>query len=362
MAMVQMSRREPRARGLIAWARFMDAAGRLLVRLIWVAVLGVILATVGKYTLLRSHKVEAPVPAKTTQAVARPVAWGEVDGAVAAALKQAHSDTERYASQRLDLWLQPLIARIDEDFLPWYFGYLNQQMLGLKGLYQSVVHWVDGDAPTAAQRITAEVQEEFARRVLRPEIAQMELERITQDVVEHYVQELRRSLSGIPERYDIPKAQWDRYLQDIAVVTSDVEGNRSTDLSLKALVVGSGAGGAVVLGKSLQIATAKLGTKVSAELAGKAAGGMAAETGAKVAAKAGSKLLGPIIGVGIIVWDAWDHYHTREQYEPILRKNLIDYLNEVKTSLLTDSETGVMSVVYRLQANIVESMEGRQPG
>jgi hypothetical protein len=342
--------------GVNAWARFLEALGRLIVRLIWAAVLVVILVTVGKCMLQRSQREEAPVPVKTSKPVVTPIAWHEVDGAVAEVLEKARLKTHAYVGERLDRWVQSLVARLDDDFLPWYFGYLTQQRLGLTAVYQSMVHWFDGDALTADERVTADVQEEFSARVLRPEIAQLEMERLAQDAVRVYVEELRQGLDAIPQQQDIPHAEWERYLEDTAALTSSVEGSRSVDLTLKAVVAGSAAGGTVVLGKSVQAATAHLGAKVSGGVAGKAAAGMAAETGAKVAAKSAGKMLGPAVGAGIIVWDVWDHYSTREENWPVLRQNLIDYLTEMKTALLDDTEAGVMTVVYRLEGTVLDSL------
>jgi hypothetical protein len=342
-----------------AWARLLEASGRLVVRLIWLAVLVVVLATFGKCALQRSHAPErAALP--EAKPVVRPVDWTAVDAAVVEALKEAHASAHSYAAERLDGWTEGLMKRVDDDFLDWYFSYLNQQRMGLVGLYQSVVHWIDADALTAEQRLREDIEAEFTRRVLRPEIAQLELERLTQDVVDRYVREVQRSLSTVPDRYRIPRPDWERYLEDTAAISSGVEGNRRVDLTLKTLALGSAAGGAVAVGKSLQMATAKLGSKVSGQAASSMAAGLAAETGAKSAAKLGGKALGPLIGVGVLAWDAWDHYTTREEYLPVLRRNLQDYLKEAEASLLDDPQTGVMAVVSRLESNIVESLSGRR--
>jgi hypothetical protein len=346
---------------ITAWARLLEASGRLAVRLIWVAVFVVILATLGKCALQRSHAPErAALPA--VKPVARPIDWSAVDAAVVEALKQAHASARSYASQRLDAWTDGLMKRVDDDFLDWYFGYLNQQRMGLLGLYQSVVHWVDSGALTAEQRLREDIEAEFTRRVLRPEIAQMELERLAQDVVNRYVADVQRSLSTVPTRYDIPRPDWERYLDDSAAISSQVDGNRQVDLTLKTLALGSATGGAVAVGKTLQMATAKLGSAVSGEAASSMAAGLAAETGAKSAAKLGGKVLGPVIGVGVLVWDAWDHYSTREEYLPVLRQNLHDYLKEAEASLLDDPQSGVMAVISRMEAKIVESLPRRRRG
>ncbi len=58
-------------------------------------------------------------------------------------------------------------------------------------------------------------------------------------------------------------------------------------------------------------------------------------------AKSGGKLLGPIIGIGIIIWDLWDHKSTRAENEPILRQNLYDYVDLMTQELLNDPQRAV---------------------
>ena len=100
----------------------------------------------------------------------------------------------------------------------------------------------------------------------------------------------------------------------------------------------------------------KIGGKVAAKLAGKAAAKMAAKTGGKVAAEAGGKMLGPIIGIGIMIWDVYDHYKTRQINEPILRENLYEYVDLMTNELLNSPESGVMAAIYQLEKSITDSI------
>jgi hypothetical protein len=96
----------------------------------------------------------------------------------------------------------------------------------------------------------------------------------------------------------------------------------------------------------------KISAKISTRLAAKSAGKMAAKTGGKVAAKTGGKFLGAIIAVGIIIWDVWDHYATKKKAKPVLRKNIHDYLKEVKNSILHDPAYGIMTIIYQMEISI----------
>ena len=154
-----------------------------------------------------------------------------------------------------------------------------------------------------------------------------------------------------PGEYKIERADWDRYISDISVMVKNVEANRTTPLSLKALV-GVTAGGTILLANTLKPIIIKIGSKISTKLAAKTAGKMAAKTGGKVAAKTGGKFLGTIIAVGIIIWDVWDHYATKKKAMPVLRQNIYDYLKEVKQSILHDPSYGIMTIIYGMEQSI----------
>ena len=142
----------------------------------------------------------------------------------------------------------------------------------------------------------------------------------------------------------------------MAVITKSVEGNREISLSLKALV-GAGAGGALLLFRSLKPVLSKIGAGISAKLTSKAAAKMATKTGGKVAVRAGGKFVGTFIAVGIIIWDVWDHYATKKKARPVLKKNINDYFIELKRSILHDPDYGVMTVIFRMEGNIVETLK-----
>lgn len=216
-----------------------------------------------------------------------------------------------------------------------------------------------------AEKITESIQQEFANRVLRPEIAEKELERITNQTVEVYMEGVKSTVSEIGGRYDVSPQDWEHHLDKIAIMTYRVEGNREVPLTLKALVTGTGISavkGTALLGVAVKAVVEKIGAKAAAKGAGKAAGKLAAKTGSKVAAKLGGKFLGVIVGVGILIWDVWDHYKTREEQEPILRRNLNDYLAELRAEILHDPEAGIMSVIGAIESKAIESLPGIDKG
>jgi len=245
------------------------------------------------------------------------------------------------------------MERVDDSFLDWYFSYWTQQVLGLKGLYQYGVHYVFETQPTASEKLTEEIQEEFSARVLRPQIAQRVLERIIQQTADRYVTNLQESLGDIPAAYGLSQAEWQEYLEDIAITTEQTDGGRQTPLTLKAVTV-TGVGGTALLAGQMKVMVSKLGTKVMTKSTGKVASQMAAKTGGKVVAKVGGKFFGVIAGFGVLVWDLWDHSSTKRQNRPLLRESLQDYFQELKTILLDDPDYGIMAIFYQIEQKVVQ--------
>jgi hypothetical protein len=353
---------------LSAWARLFEALGSMTSKVVWSLVAVVVLAALGRYLFLAAPggQPSARPERRTAVSVQPPVPWHEVDHAMVEAFRTAHKVAEDVATAKIHTWAQALEQRLDDDFLDWYFGYFQQQWLGLKAIGYWTAEKLLREQPTMAEKITADIQEEFAKRVLRPEIAQMQLERIVHETVTEYTRALQHNIAPIPDRYHIPQADWDGYLATVATLIARSEGNREIPLSLKLFTSGVVVGGvasAATLTELLQPLWARIGTKVSTTVAapgaGQAAAAMATRTGAKVGVRAGGRLLGVIIGIGVLAWDIWDHQHTERVERPILRANLIDYLAELQHTLLRDPETGIMTMIDAAEHSLVSALHTR---
>jgi hypothetical protein len=283
--------------------------------------------------------------------------WSMVDADIVTAIKNADATAQNFASAKLDAWVDELMTRVDSSFLDWYFNYFNQKKLEFSApfvyLSSAISHWIDSDKPSPEQavveKITEDFQLEFAKRVLRPKIAQFELDKITNDTVNQYVSQLEKNISSIQGNYNIPKGDWERYLNEIAITINDTQGVRS-NLTLKTL-------GSYLFVKAAIPTTVKIGSYIAAKFAAKAAAKMAAKTGAAIAGKIGAQLLDPIVGVGILIWDVWDYNHGVVVDRPILRKTILDYLSQVKNSLLDNPESGIMMSIHQLQDDILKSIQ-----
>ncbi|MBW4626091.1 MAG: hypothetical protein KME49_11450 [Brasilonema octagenarum HA4186-MV1] len=345
---------------ITAWSNFIKS----ITPFIWaVVIIIVIIPLLGKALITNSSPAKLGDSGKSPSQevhVVVPQIPKDIDQAVVTALENAHSQAESFASEQLDNWVDELMTRVDESFLSWYFNYFNQKKMELSTpftwLYSTVTHFTNKNKPSpgqaVAEKLTEDFQIEFAKRVLRPKIAQLELEKITTDSINLYLAELSQNISNIQSSYNIPQGDWERYLGDIAVTINDMEGNLS-NLSLKVLTGGS----TYLLAKAMIPTVTKVGSKIAVSFAGKAGAKMAAKTGGVVAGKIGAQLLDPIVGIGIIIWDVWDYNHTVAVEKPRLREAIYDYLKQVKFSLLENPENGIMVAINQVESGILKSIK-----
>jgi hypothetical protein len=313
-----------------------------------------VLAAIGRYLIAKDDRSN-PEVRSGEKYITEVLPWHEVDKDIAKAITETRKNTEIYASKQIKEWTDELMVRVDNDFLDWYFSYWTQQKIGFKGLYQYGVHYYFEKEPTAAEKLTEEIQNEFSKRVLRPQIAELELQRIIRDTANYYVSQLRNNIASIPKKYKIARTDWDDHIERLTFTVKDVDGNREVPVTLKVLTA-SGVGGTVLLAGKMKLLVGKLSSKVIAKSAGKAASKIAVKSGTKVVAKAGGKLLGTIVGVGVLIWDAWDHSNMVDENRPFLRQSMQDYFVELKEILLNDPEAGLMTTFNDLEKQVFSTL------
>ncbi len=339
---------------------------------IWLTVLFVvIIPLIGQLFIAKAFQTKLPslsepaTPTITTQsATSTPLAinWMQVEKAVKESMQEAHEIAEGYASQELDAWTDKLVERVDTNFLDWYFGYFNQKRIEYSsfftGISANIAHGLNPNNPTPEEKIaeamTEDFQTEFAKRVLVPEISQLQLQTIASQTSKRYLNALKVNLSQIPEQQQIPRADWESYLKVASIDIKDTEGKILSNLSLQKIV----AGGAYVALKPLLLPLLpKIGSAIVAKLAGKAGAKIAAKTGGILGGQIGSALLDSTIGVGILLWDVWETNHSASIEKPIFRQNLVDYIHAVKDSILTNPNNGIMTVINKADRNILQAIE-----
>ncbi|MDB9496333.1 hypothetical protein PN441_06765 [Spirulina major CS-329] len=338
------------------WRRLLKLGWRIVSTILWGILILIILSSLGRYFAFGSvpSSVSNPVGVSdsSTVAIQADKLTLEIDNALVAAREAALTT----ASDELDQWVDSLMNRVDSsqdgDFLDWYFGYWTQQKFGLDGTLQAGKRVFNKNLPTAKEKIQEEVLQEFTNRVLRPEIARLELKTISRDISQIYTSELQRNLEKIRIKYNIPKANWNEYLENVTVLVTNIEG-RQVPLQLKAFTIASLGGGAL-LAKAAIVAIEKVTAKVATKVVAKASASFLGKAGALV----GGELLGPVVTVAIIVWDAVDIHNTEVNYRPILKQNIEDYFNLMKRDILGDEENGIQKVILDIENSIRKGMSG----
>lgn len=299
------------------------------------------------------------------------IPWDQVDKDIRSALEAAWDKAEEYASTELEKWTDELMIRVDEDFLPWYFSYWQQQMLGLKAVWWWGWDRLWNEKPTMLVNVTERIQRAFASRVLKPEDARMRIERITHRTAGIYINEIANNVVQIQLHHVIPQDEWDRYIESISLAPQTTEEDHATRISLKTIIDAEGAGYIKMTSPpvvntrppiaSIEAEVHATNTKIKgeAQIAKEAVTEtMAAmQTAEWLAGKIGKRLAGPAVAAGILISDVLDHRDERAVKEPILRKNLEDFLVEMRTDLLKDPETGIMAVVDHIEGQLVTSIK-----
>jgi hypothetical protein len=338
---------------------------RFIIPGLWaIVIIVVIIPLIGQFFIAKSFQSTLPTTNSTDHSALvtpkKDIDWTQIEQEVYKSLQNARQGAEDYAAKELDAWVENLTERIDKNFLDWYFGYFNQKQIEYKsffiGMSNNMGRWLNPNGKSTeesiAEIITEDFQTEFAKRVLRPQISQLRLERIATQSAKLFLKEAGANINQIPRNYQIAQADWNRYLEDLSINVVDSQGNKSS-LTWKLIAGGESY---VVFKPLITPLLPTIGSKIVAGLAGKAGAKIATKTGTVLAGKVGSVFLDATVGVGILLWDIWDNNHTANIEKPILRENLVDYLELVKDSLLSNPENGMMTIVDEIQRNIMQSL------
>lgn len=327
-------------------------------RLIWVVVVVIILIQiVGNLSLGNIKQLSDPDSDNKKEVVRRPdIPQDVVNAEVAKALSEALAASRENAKANLDEWQEGVIARIDDPFLEEYYGYFNQLQLGLKGTWIQLTSESDKEK---AGRLISDFQERFTKQVMQPTIMQAQMERYLQEAVKTYTSKATEKLEEVRSKYDIPQPKWGTYLEDLGTITLN-SGGQNQDLSLRALSRGGTFLATTTLLKAAPVIGTKTaigaaGSKAVTKLATKAATKVGAKTLGGTASLVGLELLNPIVGVGVLAWDVWDHYNTVSVEKPKLREKLVTYIDELKYRLLNDSENGLLSSINKFHYEVMDN-------
>lgn len=286
-----------------------------------------------------------PPPKKQTVKV---ISWSEIDSRVHAASISAYDAAVRHAEEKVRRW-KDLLKERQQEFLDWYFSFFTVNSLEMRSIGYALadtalVEFFAGDQPSARERIGEIVSEAYAARVLHPASAQLKVESICRSSVEVYLTSLSHQLSGLQAEFEVPQAEWDRYLAGASELALGIDG-RQVLFATKAMLAGGGVAVTKVVslgGRQLQGLTVRAGGKLAA--------------GARV----GSKFVRGAawyLGIGLVAWDLYDHRRTVQENRPVLERALNGYLDELEQQVLHDSESGIIQVLDGVQYDVLQRLE-----
>ena len=346
------------SRDFSRWPQKLEVIRRCAITLIWIIVIASIFVFLAKHLIatssISSDKVKIQTPEQRSPAIESRISYEKLDEEMSAALMKARNVALNTASEGLDKWVEEMMGRVDPDFLDWYFGYWTQQKMQLASIYHDAFHLIYKKHPSAEEKIHEEIAEEFQKHVLQPNISQLELEAIAQQAMNQYVETLRQELSVIAIRYRIPKAEWDRYLDDIAILSKAFEGRRTVPLTLKAVI---SYGSAILVSRQMSLMAEGIGGKVGPQVASIETVSPYPWTFGGTTAKFIDKFFTPIVILAVLAWDVWDHHRMEVEYRPILKENIRKYLHNVKETILNDEENGIMATILDVEDNVLKGMQ-----
>lgn len=341
---------------ILAYSEFIKSISKF----IWIAV--VLIIVIHLWGSFSTNHIKQKINPTTVTITITQEKQYQISGDVTSALGKALVSARGSASNNLEQWKNEVMHRVDHPFLDWYYNYFNQLGIGAKAILSNLYSISEEEK---AEKLIGSFQEEFAKQVFQPSLMQLQMERFTRQAIDTYVSEANSNLAGVQSAYNIPQPTWERFLEGLGSITYN-SGGQQQDLTLRGISRGTGylattamikAIGVIGTKKVVTSTVTKATSKVVTKLATKTAAKVAAEgTGEMAVGLLGLELLNPIAGLGILVWDVWDHYHTVQVERPILRANLDSYLNEVKESLLNDKENGVLSSVNKFHDGILDSL------
>lgn len=287
--------------------------------------------------------------------------WNEIDQQLSKNLKAARLNTEELAKFELNAWKRDLMKKVDDEFLNWYYGYLNQKGMEFGVPFAWLAFKLDqpfdnlsredekglNASEIIQKRMVEDFNCKFQELVLNRKAEELLKEKIERIGIT-YATAIGTQFSKVKAQYQVSDPEWEEHLGNLAQLIYNT-GNRKTDLS--ALGFNSN-----LLTKVFAATTVTVGTKLAAKFAGKAVGKVATKAGGTVVVKAGAQLLDPILAVGFLVWDVWDYQNMVDQSRPELRQNISDYLEELKYSILS-GEDSILSAISKVEGDLYRELK-----
>ena len=298
-----------------------------------------------------------PEEVERTQVVAV-TDWKTVDAVIRRGMEHAYAKAEHYALGEVGAWVGQLQVRVDEDFLPWWFSYLNQQGIMLKTagwwcLSTPVAEGLLGKQDAVEARLERLVEREFHARVLQPRSAQLRMEKITRETIEIYLCSLQEELASAKVEYSVRNHDFPGYLDGVAATVAALEARRQVPLVVKGVSAGSGMAalrlGRVLVARVRQLIMRRMGREML-------------EGGMMMAGRYAARGAGWWVAGACVAWDLADHLRKTRQNLPVLRRSLATFLGELENQVLHDQGCGVLTTLDGVQRDVLAQLAGEGGG
>lgn len=334
-----------------------------LILLLWIGIIPGFVPTTPANAATTPINKESPSSQMIAQEALSPKSWDEIDKALVDSLRKAHDSIEEYASDELDDWVADLMKK-DEQFLDWYFSYLNQKAMEFGVPFAWVVFKLDSALKvirsedekrlTADQIIEKRMIEDFNKKfnqVVLNEEAEASMKKIIEGVGKNFAASVGYKFSEVKARYNVSNQDWDRHVNEIAQLIYNT-GNSRYSLSPESM-------NSELTTKILALTTVAISSKLASKFAAKAGSKLAVKAGASTIAKAASQVIDPLLAVGFLAWDLWDYQNMVSSSRPELRKNISDYLEELKLSILYSPDNSIMTAIGEIEEIITEALDSQ---
>lgn len=277
-----------------------------------------------------------PVPERREMVAV--IDWSMVNPQALAAVNQAGDKAAAHAKAEVADWLASLRQRNENDFLPWLFGYWQNQSLMLQACAWHVaatrpVQALTGETATAAERLDGYIAVAFAARVIQPQAAQHRVDAIRRDMVELFLRELSAEMNLRQIEYRTRPNDWARPAREVATSTAAIEANRGVPLLIKGTTLGS-AGLAVRISQAI--------SRRISEWMLRRSGQELLEYGGRTVLRRGGMKLAPYLMLGFAAWEVADHQKTVAENLPVVRRIVNEGLGRMADDVLNDPQTGLL--------------------
>jgi len=336
-----------------------------LILLLWIGIIpGIVpITAVNAATTVQINR-ENTTSEITAEGALSPENLYDIDKSLIASIRNAHDSAEEYATDELDDWVADLMKEVDEQFLNWYFSYLNQKSMefgvsfawlafnldsALKILRSEDEKNLNADQ-IIQKRMIEDFNNTFNQLVLNEE-AETSLKKIIERVGRTYASAMGVKFSQVKAQYRVRDEDWDRHLNEIAQLiyyTGNSKYSLSTDSTNSEFVT-----------KVFAMTTITIGSEIAAKFATKAGSKFAVKVSTSTVAKTASQLLDPLLAVGLLAWDVWDYQLMVSSSRPELRQNISDYLNELKLSILYSPDNSIMAAIGEIEYGLLTALDSQ---